>query len=290
MKNLFTFIIVIALFNSCTENEAPIEDDNNSEIDILNENSDDNDTVEGLYEAPSVGSYTTYTSQTSVTINGFIDLDNRAFPQEDSYRAGFIFRPSDENDSSKDVIFEREDRVPYFTGTYSFGHDIDGLESNTTYYYAAFTKNGSSEKLDWKSFTTSVDPCVFEEDNFYNIDGIWKDASVSITEAECCGDGSIGFKFGNWPNTIEVRFNELENGYPKTGQYFGEDFEFDISHNQRELVQSTNQFIIKYHRSLDAELFVENDGERLSLIFCETTLNDGTVINGKVSVAIPSGD
>ncbi|AXP82925.1 hypothetical protein CJ739_3866 [Mariniflexile rhizosphaerae] len=269
MNKLLAFLAIVCIMTSCSEKETETE------------------TGKGIYEAPYVTSYTTYISENSVRLNGFIDLSNRAFLSADTYKVGFIFRAGDENDSSNDQVIELEGKVDYYTGTYVFSHDIDSLEPNTTYYYTAYTINGSDGKDNWISFTTSAIPCAFEKDNYYSFAGTWKSANVEITDPNCCSDGNVGFRFGTWPDIFEIRFNELNNGYPKTGQYFGVNYEFDISNIQRELVKSSNQALMEYYSTPETELFVNNDGERLTLIFCNTILRDGNTLNGKVSVKIP---
>lgn len=272
MKKLLAFLIIIFVINSCSESDSPI-DEESQEIQI--------------YDAPAVRSYVTFISQNSVTLNGFINHSNIYFPESDAFKVGFTFRAGNENDSSNDQVIELEGNVDYYTGLYIFNHTINGLEPSTTYYYTANTKNGSSEKDDWESFTTSDIPCSYTRDNYYSISGDWKTANVEISDPQCCDDGNVGFKFGNWPNIYEINFNELESRYPNTGQYFGVNYEFDISHIQRELVKSTNQVLIGSRSTPETELFVENDGETITLIFCNTVLRDGTILNGKVSVEIP---
>ncbi len=295
MKNLLALLIIVCTIISCSKIDTPNvidiinEDDPSISIDSSNDTSTDSTSDDvAIYEAPSSGAYVTYISQNSVTLNGFINHESRAFPEDDSFKRGFIFRGVDETDSSNDQIIELEGEIPYFTGTYSFDYAIDALEPNTTYYYATYTKNGDSEKSDWESFTTSEMSCNYDQDNYYNNGfDFWKDASVQITDGECCGDGSIGFKFGSWPNTFEIRFNEKDGGYPQTGQYFGVDYGFSGTHIEKDLVLSTNQVWIEYHSSTETELFLENDGERITLTFCNTILRDGSILEGKVSVAIP---
>ncbi|MGS2727106.1 hypothetical protein ACU8DI_10900 [Psychroserpens sp. BH13MA-6] len=278
MKNLFTILSIFCLIFSCSDSGETSEDPNNG-------GNDPQDTQ--IYDAPNVRSYVTYISRNSVTLNGFIDHDLFAFTQDDSFKRGFIFREGDENDSSNDQIFELDGEVPYYTGFYYFDYAIDGLEPNTTYYYTAYTENGTSENDDWESFTTSDFPCDVAQNNYITYDGMGYDVYVEITDPNCCVDGNVGFRFGNWPNIFEINFNELENGYPKTGQYFGVDYEFDISYIQRELVKSTNQVLIGSRSTPETEVFVENDGSTITLIFCNTVFRDGTTLNGKVSVAIP---
>lgn len=272
MKKLLAFLFVLCIVNSCSDSDSA-------------NNDDPQDTQ--VYSAPTVRSYVTYTSQNSVTLNGFINHSNFAFPEPDTFRVGFIFRAGDENDSSNDVIIELEGEVDYYTGFYYFNHPIDQLESNTTYYYTAQTRNGDSEEMDWEQFTTSDISCTQTQDNYYSIDGVWKTATVEIMDPQCCVDGNVGFRFGNWPDIYEINFNEKDNGYPITGQYFGEDYEFDITYIQRELVKSTNQVLIGSRSTPQTEIFVENDGQNITLIFCNTVLRDGTVLNGKVSAEIP---
>jgi len=298
MKNLLALLFIVCTIVSCSKSETPVDKDevlddketvNEDDSSDNDETSNDDSTQENaIYEAPATGSYVTYISQNSVTLNGFIDHSNKGFLEDDSFKRGFIFRGEDETDSSNDQVIELEGEIEYFTGTYSFDYDIDSLEPNTTYHYASFTKNGASEKDHWQSFTTSAMPCSYDTDNYYNNDyDFWKDATVQITDGACCGDGSIGFKFGSWPNTFEIRFNEKDNGYPKTGQYFGIDYEFSGTHIEKDLVLSTNQVLIGNNSTPETELFVINDGEKITLVFCNTQLRDGSTLEGKVSVTIP---
>lgn len=270
MKKLLAFLFIISILNSCSESNS----------------SSDSEEIQ-YYDAPLVRSYVTYISQNSVTLNGFIDHSNLVFLDPDTFNVGFIFRAGDQNDSSNDQVIELEGEIDYYNGTYSFNYAIDALEPNTTYYYTAYTKNGSSEDEDWDSFTTSSIPCTYQQDNYYSLSGEWKSAYVEISDPSCCSDGNVGFKFGKWPNTIEINFNELENGYPQTGQYFGVDYEFDITYIEKELVKSSNQVLIGSNSTHETELFVTNNGETITLIFCNTILRNGTTLNGKVSVKIP---
>ncbi|MEM5565377.1 hypothetical protein WNY78_09685 [Psychroserpens sp. AS72] len=276
MKKLLAFIFVMCVFNACSDSDSANDGDNG----------DDDPQGTQIYDAPLVRSYVTYTSQNSVSLNGFIDHSNFAFPESDSFKRGFIFRAGDQNDPSNDQVFELEGEVDYYNGFYYFDYAIDGLQPSTTYYYTAYTRNGDSEKMDWEEFTTSEISCSYTQNNYYSIDGVWKNANVEVIDPQCCVDGNVGFRFGNWPDIYEINFNEIDNGYPITGQYFGEDYEFDISYIQRELVRSTNQVLIGSRSTPETELFVENDGVIITLIFCNTVLRDGTVLNGKVSADI----
>lgn len=269
MKKLLTFLFVISLINSCSDSSSSDEDSQ-------------------IYDAPNVRSYVTYTSQSSVTLNGFIDHSNIVFPEPDTFKTSFIFRAGDENDATNDQLFELEGEVDYYNGTYKFNHPINNLDPNTTYYYTARTKNGSSEEVDWESFTTSAISCTYTQNNYYSMDGTWQSANVQIDDPLCCDEGNVRFRFGNWPNIFEINFNELEGGYPNTGQYFGVDYNFDITYLNRELVKSTNQVLIGSKSTPETSLFVENDGTTITLIFCNTILRNGTVLNGKVSASIPN--
>ncbi|WP_298485910.1 fibronectin type III domain-containing protein [uncultured Maribacter sp.] len=256
---------------------------------VVNRLLEEEETDIALYKTPSAKAYVTYISQNAVTLNGFIDLDNIAFIDgPDNYEVGFIFRKGNETDSSNDQEIIVKNDVPYFSGTYNFDYEIKDLEPNTTYYYAATTKNGNDAIENWESFTTSETPCSYERDNYYSISGTWKEAYVEITDPSCCDKGSVGFRFGTWPNTFQINFNEQEGGFPKTGQYFGVNQNgFDLTHNNSELVKSTNQVFLEYDSTTETQLFVENDGERVTIIFCNMLLMNGDIINGKVSIKIP---
>lgn len=275
MKKLFAFLFVLCAITSCSDSSSSSSDDDGSQ---------DN----AIYDAPNVRSYVTYTSQNSVMLNGFIDHSNIFFSEEDSYKTGFIFRAGDENDSSNDEIIELEGEVDYYNGFYNFNHAIEGLEPNTTYYYTAYTKNGASEEDDWGEFTTSEIPCTYAQNNYYSIDGVWQtESNPELTSPQCCDEGNVGIRFGHWPDIFEVNFYEIDADYPITAQYFGIDYMFDITYIERELTKSNNQVLIGSKSTPETSLFVENDGNTLTLIFCDTVLRDGTVLNGKISVAIP---
>ena len=91
MKNLFISLFVICFVSSCSDSSS----------------GDDSQ----IYDAPSVRSYVSYTSQNSVTLNGFIDFSNIVFQEEDSYNVGFIFRTGDENDASNDHRARRRSAI-----------------------------------------------------------------------------------------------------------------------------------------------------------------------------------
>jgi len=279
MKKLIYILFIACIFYSCS-------DSSDSPIDLPQEIQDLQETP--IYDAPSVRSYVTYTSTSSVTLNGFIDNSNFAFPDPDTYKVGFVFRMGDQNDSSNDQVIELDGEVDYFNGFYDFNYAIDGLEPNTTYYYTAFTRNGDSENDDWEEFTTSDFACTHPQDNYYSINGNWYTASnPELINPQCCDEGNVRIRFGIWPDIFDVSFYELDAGYPITAQYFGVDYMFDISYIQREITKSTNQVLIGGSSTPDTEVFVENNGENLTIIFCNSVLRNGDILNGKVSVDLP---
>lgn len=267
MKKILALLFVVGILNSCDVVDKLTGDDEPSDV-------------------PYVQSYVTYSSQNATTLNGFIDNSNNYFQGDDTYEVGFIFRTGDENDSSNDEIIIVEEVVEYEASMRTYSFDITSLEPNTTYYYTCYSKNGDNEKTDWESFTTSSMPCTYSQNNYYSINGVYQSAYVQISEPQCCDEGNFGISFGNWPNIFQINFNELDNGYPNTGQYFGVEYGFDISNIQRELVKSTNQVYMEYDSNSETQLFVENNGETLAIIFCNTILKNGDVLNGKVSVSI----
>lgn len=269
MKKLLALLCVVCLFNSCdVVDKITGEDEEPSDV-------------------PNVKSYVTYTSQNETTLNGFIDNSNNYYQGEDTYKVGFIFRTGNENDDSNDETIYVDEAVEYTASMRKYNTDISSLEPNTTYYYTCFTENGDNIKYDWESFTTSDIPCTYSQNNYYSINGTWRSDYIDITDPQCCDKGNVGFRFGNWPNIYEINFNELDNGYPSTGQYSGVEYGFDISHIQRDLVKSTNQVFMEYYSDAETQLFVENDGNTLTLIFCDTVLKNGDILNGKMSVSIP---
>lgn len=267
MKKIRTFIAMMFIINSCIVN-------NEEEV------------IE-YSDVPSVRSYVTYISQNAVTLNGFIDNSNNYYQGSDTYKVGFIFRAGNEFDSSNDQIIELDEDVIYQANTRTFHTTINSLQPNTTYYYTCYTKNGDKEKEDWKSFTTSNIPCTYAQDNYYSVSGTWKDAYVTFSDASCCDQGNVSLSFGNWPDIFDINFNELNNGYPKTGEYFGVNYAFDTSYIANEIDRSTNQVLIGNKSTPETKLFVDNDGETITITFCNTILRDGTILNGKVSKTIP---
>ncbi len=116
MKKLLTFLCLMCVLYSC--NEGDLFSDGNEDA---------------IYDAPCVRSYTTYISQNSVTLNGFIDYENIVFQEPDTYTVGFIFRGGNAQDSSNDQVIELEEEVAYYNGFYNYSHAFDGLTPNTTY-------------------------------------------------------------------------------------------------------------------------------------------------------------
>ena len=268
MKKLLALLFVVCLMNSCDVIDQITGDDEPSDV-------------------PPVRSYVTYTSQNATTLNGFIDNSNNYYQGEDTYQVGFIFRTGDENDDSNDDIIIVNESVAYEASMRNFSTEISSLQPNTTYYYTFFSKNGDKQKNDWESFTTSGIACSYTQNNRYSIDDVWRSANVNISEPQCCDEGNVGIRFGLWPDIFQINFNEKGGDYPRTGQYFGREYGFDISNIERELVRSTNQVFIEYNSDSNTELFVENDGETMTIIFCNTVLKNGEIMNGKVSVSIP---
>ncbi|MCO6163668.1 hypothetical protein [Flavobacterium sp. NRK F7] len=269
MKKIICLFFVVIFFNSCSV--------------IDSENTNGNEAT----EVPPVRSYVTYISQNSVTLNGVIDNTNNYYQGPGTYKVGFVFRTGSINDSSNDQFILVDQNVAYEPYKKYFNTTINSLQPNTTYYYTCFAENGSFKTDNWKEFTTSEIPCSQSQNNYVSISGVWRNVYPEINDPSCCDEGNFGIKFGTWPNIYEINFNELNNGYPKTGQYFGVDYYFDITEYNKEVVKSSNQVLIGNSSTTETDLFVVNDGITLTLIFCNMTLRDGSVLNGKVSVALP---
>lgn len=240
-------------------------------------------------DVPPPRSYTTYTSQNSVTLNGVIDNTNNFYQGPGTYKVGFVFRTDNASNTANQQVIVVNGNVEYqYLDKEYFKTNITGLTPNTKYFYTCYTENGTYRKEDWKEFTTSAIPCTQAQNNYISINGTWQDVSAQIENSPiCCDDGNFGIRFGSWPNIYEVNFNELNDGYPRTGQFFGVDYEFDISDYNKEVVKSSNQVLIGNRSTPSTKLFVNNNGTTLTVIFCNTILRDGTVLNGKVSVALP---
>lgn len=262
-------IVLISFFYSCSSSSS----------------SDDNTPEDS--EVPSPRSYVTYIAQNSVTLNGVINNSSNYYQGPGTYQVGFIFRTgSADNTENQQTIIVNE-AVAYEPLIAYYKTTINSLSPNTKYFYTCYTKNGVYQKDDWNEFTTSAIPCTQTQNNYVNISGTWTSVTPTINSTSCCDQGNFGIRFGRWPDIFEINFNELENGLPKTGQYFGVDYRFDISDYNKEVVKSSNQVLIGDLSTPDTSLFVTNNGTTLTITFCNTTLRDGSILNGKVSVAIP---
>jgi len=271
MKKIFASLLLLTVLNSCSDSS----------------DSSSNATGEGS-EVPTPRSYTTYTSQNSVTLNGYINNDNNYYQGPGTYKVGFIFRTGSADNTANQQVVVVNENVAYEPYRAYYNTPITGLEPNTKYYYTCYTENGNYRAEDWEEVTTSAVPCTYAQNNYISINGTWQSVSPEINDSPlCCDSGNFGITFGTWPNIYDVNFNELNDGYPHTGQFFGVDYEFDITDYNKEVVKSSNQVLIGNRSTPNTKLFVNNDGTTLTVIFCNTTLRDGTVLNGKVSVAIP---
>jgi len=270
MKKII-WILIVTFIYSCSSSES--------------DSSDDGSTQDS--EVPNPRSYTTYTSQNSVTLNGVIDNSNNYYQGPGTYKVGFIFRTGNAENTENQQFIVVDENVEYAPYVAYYKTTINSLSPNTKYFYTCFTKNGVYEKDDWKEFTTSAIPCTQTQNNYVNISGTWSTVNPTIDDPTCCDEGNFGIRFGTWPNIYEINFNELENGLPKTGQYFGVDYRFDISAYNIQVVKSSNQVLIGSSSTPDTSLFVTNNGTTLTITFCNTTLRNGSILNGKVSVAIP---
>lgn len=275
MKKFLVFLVFLNVLNSCSTGDAtPVTPTT---------------PVTQARDVPPPRSYTTFTSQNSVTLNGVIDNTNNYYQGPGTYKVGFVFRTgSVSNTANEQVIVVNGDVAYQYLYRDYFKTNITGLTPNTKYFYTCYTENGTYRKEDWEEFTTSEIPCTQAQNNYISINGTWQNVSVQIENSPiCCVDGNFGITFGSWPNIYEVNFNELNDGYPRTGQFFGIDYGFDISDYNKEVVKSSNQVLIGDRSTPATKLFVNNNGSTLTVIFCNTILRDGTVLNGKVSVAIP---
>lgn len=269
MRKLIYFLFILSFFNSCSSSDSDASNENESA------------------EVPPVRSYVTYISQNSVTLNGVIDNTNNYYQGPGTYKVGFVFRTGNIDDSSNDQVIMVDENVEYEPYKKYFSTNINSLLPNTKYYYTCFAENGNYEKNDWEEFTTSEIPCVQLQNNYVSISGVWNTVYPEINDPLCCDEGNFGIRFGTWPNIYEINFNELNNGFPNTGQYFGVDYSFDITDYNKEVVKSSNQVLIENISTPGTELFVNNNGVTLTIIFCNTTLRNGTILNGKVSVLLP---
>jgi hypothetical protein len=280
MKNLFSLFFIIPFFFSCNNNSEDV-------VPVTTNNPINNLPSIQFKDVPLARSFATFKAQNSATINGFIDNTNNYYQGPGTYKVGFIFRTGGINNSINERVIIANENTIYEPYRRYFNTVINSLVPNTKYFYTCFTKNGSYEKYDWKEFTTSKIPCTYSQNNYVGISGVWNTVNPVINDPLCCDEGNFGVRFGMWPNIYEINFNELNNGYPKTALYSGVDYAFDISDFNKEVVKSSNQVLIGENSTSATELFVNNDGSTLTIIFCNTTLRNGQILNGKLSVTIP---
>ena len=272
MKKTIWILVIISLFYSCSSNSESDSPDDGSTQDS---------------EIPYPRSYTTYTSKNKSNFISSWSLIIVITVINNSIKCYRILRTDNATNTDNQQFIIVDETVAYAATIAYYKTTINSLAPNTKYFYTCFTKNGIYEKEDWEEFTTSEIPCTQTQNNYVNISGTWSTVSPTINDTSCCNEGNFGIKFGSWPNIYEVNFNELNNGLPKTGQYFGVDYAFDISGYNIQVVKSSNQVLIGSSSTPNTKLFVTNNGTTLTIIFCNTTLRDGSILNGKVSVAIP---
>lgn len=173
------------------------------------------------------------------------------------------------------------------------------FQSNTKYYYAAYAISeigvGYGKVFD---FTTQVDiPCNPTINNFVNL----STSQISIDNVEVSypsysfGDGNIQFNTSTYSSTaiIKVQFDELNNNFPLSGEYtvtnssdFGSNINLSKGYAKLYIVDwgwgsAGNATAIP-----GTKFYVNNDGTKIEIIFCNTPVGSQYLLNGKFVVNI----
>lgn len=198
---------------------------------------------------------------------------------------GVVISTSDSPTINDIKIIEGE-RLGVFYNNYTF------FEANTTYFFRAFATNSKGTGYgEQYSFTTGNEPlCSPSQENFVDTGLI----PLTINNVEL-SHPSYGFDEGNveyatFSNSsvarIFVQFNEIDQNHPQNGEYEVVSGEFDgnthLSEGKAKLYISNFSGIGGGVADAGTNFFVENDGTKVTIIFCDTPVGQYT-LNGKFS-------
>ncbi|WP_203256530.1 hypothetical protein [Hyunsoonleella ulvae] len=177
----------------------------------------------------------------------------------------------------------------------SFSKRYEGLKSNTTYYCSAY---GISEvgvgygKV--YEFTTNSEPsCSPAIDNRIdtgnNVNGILSINSVVLNSRSLgFNDGNVEFqtRIGNSTLVTFLNFNEINGSLPLTGEYLTVgSFDNQSIRSNREVILRITDFGIGGlgggRASEGKKVYVENNSNTITFIFCDVEVNSNYNLNGK---------
>ncbi|MGV7107117.1 hypothetical protein [Flavobacterium sp. U410] len=198
------------------------------------------------------------------------------------------------NPTVNDIKIEVGSRLGEFYTIYT------GLESSTKYYYTVYAINeigvGYGKVYE---FTTGTDiPCQPSTDNYVNL----TTSQININNVDVTypsysfGEGNLQFETLTYSSTarIKVNFDEIGRNYPLTGEYTvtnSSDFGSNINLSQGYAKLSINDWGYGGYggaiASPGTKFYVENNGETMSIIFCNTPVGTQYVLNGKFTLNVP---
>lgn len=174
------------------------------------------------------------------------------------------------------------------------------FQPNTKYFYAAYAINEVGVSYGQiGNFTTQVEiPCNPTTNNYINL----STSQIAINNVDVTypsysfGDGNIQFETSTSSSTarITVQFDEVDRNFPLTGEYtvtnspnFGSNI--NLSEGYAKLFITDWGWGSAGHATavVGTKFYVENDGTKVNVIFCNTPVGTQYVLNGKFSVTIP---
>lgn len=179
------------------------------------------------------------------------------------------------------------ERVGYFNKRY------EGFKSNTTYYYAAYGINevgvGYGSVYEFK---TNPEPsCNPTINNLINLGN----GNISMNNIEFenssleFNDGNLQFETKTTGSTLKItlNFNEINGGFPLTGEYL------TVSNFDNQSIKSNGEVKLSItdfgfgslgggKASEGQKIYIENDGSNnITFIYCNVNVSDKYTLNGK---------
>ncbi|MEP0265503.1 hypothetical protein [Dokdonia sp.] len=184
-------------------------------------------------------------------------------------------------------------KIQVGTGIGFFSDTYDILTPSTTYYYSTYGINevgiGYGQVF---QFTTDPAPsCDPQQENSINTGfGTISINTVSLDDPSGFNDGNLEFETSTFSSTlrIKVRFNEIDANLPLTGAYT------TVNSYDNQSIRSNGEVIILIEdfgigsqgggtSPIDETLFIENDGNTVTFIFCDLSVGSVYNLNGKFS-------
>ena len=185
----------------------------------------------------------------------------------------------------QDVKIQEGTGIGFFSNTYN------NLESNTTYYYSAYGINeiGVGYGQIYQFTTDPAPSCDPQQENSISTGfGTISINNISLEDPSGFNDGNLEFETSTFNSTlrIKIRFNEVNGNLPLTGAYTTvSSFETPSDRSNGEVSVYIEDFGIGNQGGgtapVDETLFVENDGNTITFIFCNFPVGSAYELNGK---------